>query len=232
MQPADFREFNRILTVAPAENNTPLGIFQDFFSEFLSFPTIYCGQVRENNNSRLVPLHYSTICKWELRNKDRRVSKNVMNIFYKLKKVQIKQIKDKVSLALRKCNVKDKKLTVGDVLSGNVVQGLIQHNEGYKVLRTLRGYPPYWERAKRDIFSMIRQLGIPTWFCSFSSAETKWKPLLRTLGQLVDGRISSDDELLDMSWNENCRLIKSDPVTCTRFFLSQIPNVSQKSSLQ
>lgn len=56
-----------------------------------------------------------------------------MNIFYKLKKVQIKQIKDKVSLALRKCKVKDKKLTVGDVLSGNVVQGLIQHNEGYKV---------------------------------------------------------------------------------------------------
>lgn len=55
IQPADFREFNRILTVAPAENNTPLGIFQDFFSEFLSFPTIYCGQVRENNNSRLVP---------------------------------------------------------------------------------------------------------------------------------------------------------------------------------
>lgn len=32
MQPADFRKFNRILTVVPAENNnTPLGIFQDFF---------------------------------------------------------------------------------------------------------------------------------------------------------------------------------------------------------
>lgn len=56
-----------------------------------------------------------------------------MNIFYKLKKVQIKQIKDKVSLALRKCNVKDKKLTVGDVLSGNVVQDLIQHNEEYEL---------------------------------------------------------------------------------------------------
>lgn len=174
--------------------------------------------MRENNNSRLVPLHYSTICKWELRNKDRRVSKTVMNIFYKLKKVQIKQIKDKVSLALRKCKVKDKKLTVGDVLSGNVVQGLIQHNEGYKVLRTLRGSPPYWERAKKDVFSMIRQLGIPTWFCSFSSAETKWKPLLRTLGQLVDGKIYSDEDILDMSWNEKCRFIRSDPVTCTRFF--------------
>lgn len=98
------------------------------------------------------------------------------------------------------------------------IEGLIQHNEGYKVLRTLSGSPPYWERAKKDIFSMIRQLGIPTWFCSFSSAETKWKPLLRTLGQLVDGKIYSDDEILDMSWKEKCRLIKSDPVTCTRFF--------------
>lgn len=80
MQPADFRKFNRILTVVPAEN-TPLGTFQDFFSVFLSFPTFYCGQVKENNNSRLVPLHYSTICKWEFRNTDRRVSKMSWTFF-------------------------------------------------------------------------------------------------------------------------------------------------------
>ena len=43
------------------EKNSPLSIFQDKYSEFLSFPTIYCGQTRPDNNSRLVPLHYSTI---------------------------------------------------------------------------------------------------------------------------------------------------------------------------
>lgn len=32
---------------------------------------------------------------------------------------------------------------------------------------------------------MIRQLGLPTWFGSFSSADTKWIDLLRILGKLV-----------------------------------------------
>jgi hypothetical protein len=218
LHPADFREFNRILNIAPAEGNNPLSIFQDKFSEFLCFPTLYCGQPREDNNKRETPLHYSTICKWELRNFDRRVAQNVTNLFYKLKKVQIKQISDRVTLAMRKCKLKDRKLTVREVLSENSVNEIMKLNEGYKVLRKLRGSPPYWERAKKDIYAMIRQLGIPTWFCSFSSAETKWLPLLHCLGSLIDKKDYSDSDLLEMSWQEKCRLIRSDPVTCSRYF--------------
>lgn len=39
----DFREYNEILSLAPGENQTPLGLFQDCNSELLAFPTIYCG---------------------------------------------------------------------------------------------------------------------------------------------------------------------------------------------
>lgn len=46
---------------------------------------------------------------------------------------------------------------------------------------------------------MIRQLGLPTWFCSFSAAETKWIPLLRCLGELIENVSYSDDEILNMS---------------------------------
>ena len=42
-------------------------------SEFLSFPTIYCGKTRAYNKDRTTPVHYNTICKWELRSQDRRV---------------------------------------------------------------------------------------------------------------------------------------------------------------
>lgn len=63
MQSIDFREFNQVLSVAPGKNFSPLSIFQDKNAEFLAFPTIYCGEARQDNNSRIVPLHYSTICK-------------------------------------------------------------------------------------------------------------------------------------------------------------------------
>lgn len=32
---------------------------------------------------------------------------------------------------------------------------------------------------------MIKQLGVPTWFCFFSAAETRWVPLLQCLAKLV-----------------------------------------------
>lgn len=65
---------------------------------------------------------------------------------------------------------------------------------------------------------MIRQLGIPTVFCSFSAAETKWTRLLICLSKLVNGKILSPNEVNSSTWEENCILIKSDPVTCARYF--------------
>ena len=56
-------------------------------SKFLSFPTIYYGKIRPDYKDRTTPVHYSTICKWELSSQDRRVAQSVPNIFHKLKKV-------------------------------------------------------------------------------------------------------------------------------------------------
>ena len=55
---------------------------------------------------------------------------------------------------------------------------------------------------------MIRQLGIPTWFCSFSAAETKWNYLLRVLGNLVNDKIYSDSDIDNLTWFEKNELIK------------------------
>ncbi len=173
-EPDITQDGDRIISFAPGEGNRPLGIFMDKDSEFLSFPTIYCGKRQPDNSERLVPVHYSTTCKWELRSKDRRVAQSVPNIFYKLKKLQIRQIQGSASLSLRKCKTKGKTYTAGDLKSESCVDKLINLDEGFRVLRNLRGSPPYFERCKKDLFAMIRQLGKPTWFCSFSAAETRW----------------------------------------------------------
>ena len=95
---------------------------------------------------------------------------------------------------------------------------MIRHDQGFKFLSALRGSPPYFEKAKRDIFAMIRQLGPASLFCSFSSAETQWIHLLRILGKVVDNKQYTDNELENLNWEEKSRLIQSDPVTCARHF--------------
>jgi len=71
---------------------------------------------------------------------------------------------------------------------------------------------------------MIRQLGPATVFCSFSSAETQWIYLLRILGLLVDHKEYTDEEISNFNWDNRCRLIQSDPVTCAKHFDYQVIN--------
>ena len=85
---ADVENRCNALTFAPGEGQRPLSIYQDSDSEYMCFPTIFCGQRRQQNCDRLVPVSYSDICKWELRGIDPRAANSVPNIFFKLKKIK------------------------------------------------------------------------------------------------------------------------------------------------
>ena len=125
-------------------------------SEYLSFPTIYCGKQRPDHTEGLEPVHYSTVCKWELRCQDRRVARSVSNIFYKLKKIQIKRIQDTASVALRKCKNKGKKVIAGDLKLKNAIKKLVNLDEGFIVLRNVKGSPPYFKKCRKNLFAMIK----------------------------------------------------------------------------
>ena len=146
----------------------------------------------------------------------------VENIFFKTKKLQMKIPLGKSQVALRKCKGNNKSLNAGQLKCGGAIEHLIHLDEGFQFLRALRGSPPYFEKAKKDLFAMIRQLGPASIFCSFSSAETQWIHFLRILGQVVVHKDYTTTELENMTWDDKCRLIQSDPVTCARHFDYQI----------
>ena len=215
-------ERQHILNVAPGEGNRPMSIFRDKYSEELAYPGIFLGQKRPDNTNRLTKVHYSEICKSELRRSDRRAAMCVENIFFKTKKLQMKILLGQSQVALRKCQRNSSTITAGQLKQPGALDNMIHHDQGFKFLRAVRGSPPYFEKAKKDIFAMIRQLGTASLFCSFSSAETQWTHLLRILGKLVDNKTYTDTELENLNWEEKSRLIQSDPVTCARHFDYQV----------
>ena len=117
----------------------------------------------------------------------------------------MKLLLGKSQIALRKCKGRNSSLTAGQLKQQGSLERLI-HHDGYKFLRALGGSAPYFEKAKKDLFAMIRQLGPATLFCSFSSAETKWMHLLKILGKLVDQRNYTGEELENLNWEEKCSL--------------------------
>ena len=62
----------------------------------------------------------------------------------------------KSQIALRKCKGNSRTLTAGELKNPGNLERLIRHDKGYKFLRALRGSPPYFEKAKKDLFAMIR----------------------------------------------------------------------------
>ena len=197
-----------ILNVAPSEGNRPLSIFREECCEELAYPGIFLGMKQPELKERKVKVQYSNICKSELRRSDRRAAMCVENKFFKAKKLQMKIILGKSHIALRKCKGNSRALNAGNIKQEGALERLIRHDEGYKFLTALRGSPLYFEKAKKDLFAMIRQLGPASLFCSFSSAETQWIHLLRILGQVVDHKQYTDDELENLNWEEKCHLYK------------------------
>ena len=45
----------------------------------------------------------------------------------------------------------------------------------------LSGTPAFWGRKRRQLIAMIKQLGIPTFFLTFSAADHHWPDLARVL---------------------------------------------------
>ena len=60
----------------------------------------------------------------------------------------------KSQIALRKCKTGNQAITAGQLKQQGNVESIIHHDEGYKFLRALRGSPPYFEKAKKDLFAI------------------------------------------------------------------------------
>lgn len=202
-------------TFAPGEGKKPLSIFEDENVEYLAFPTIFCGQKREKGD---IPVSYSDICKYELRSVDRRVAKHVPNMFFKLKKIQMKSITGTVGLAMRRCQSKGKKIRACDVLNDEKRANMVRLDEGHYIFRDIRNSPAYLAKRKKDVFAMIRQIGFPSLFISQSAAETKWPELLKALGKTVHDKDYTDYDIQNMDYKTKCELIQSDSPTLVRYF--------------
>ena len=70
---------------------------------------------------------------------------------------------------------------------------IINKDEAIRFMHPIQGTPSYWQSALKDFFVMLRQIGIPTWFCSFSAVEFRWNTTIEAiLRQQCDNRKVDD----------------------------------------
>lgn len=165
------------MSVAPGEGNRPLGINADKHFEEYAFPSVYGGEQLPTDRSS----SSNMLCRFQLRNHDRRAAANPSFIFMKLRKVQAEVISRTAWLRLRKTRKDGRALTAGMLLNPTQRAEIVKSDIGFTDLKALRGSPHYHDGNKKDVFAMLRQMGPPTFFLSNSMADTRWAKLLQAL---------------------------------------------------
>lgn len=200
------------IEIAPGEGQIPLGILMDKNCEELAWCTIWCGHPRFSNPE--VKMSFEDHINSEIRRRDRRAVRPD-HILFLNKKSQSKQLASAVNIALKK-TVGNKKMTATQALDKAFVNETIAKDNAFRILGNITGSPSYWEKQKKNVLAMVRQLGIFTFFITLSAAETHWTELLKILKKTVDNEDDFDVSNLDFA--EKSRLIRSDPVTCALYF--------------
>ena len=65
----------------------------------------------------------------------------------------------------------------------------------------MRGSPAYFQRVMYDVFGMIRQLGLPTWFLTLSAADMQWPDVIQTIARQY-GTVLSAEDIKSMSFEQ------------------------------
>ncbi len=109
-------------------------------------------------------------------------------------------------------------LKVSNVSTNVDLDKILNLDLGYKELNCIRTSRNYLDHLHKDVFAMIRQLGPPTFFMTFTTCLNNWLILVKTLKSLYDqciGKklgIKKDDSL-------NIReLVRNDPITCACYY--------------
>ncbi|XP_022312092.2 uncharacterized protein LOC111117320 [Crassostrea virginica] len=223
LQPVDIAQevldhyFDDVYNIAPGEGHNPIRMLQEEGNEAKTFPHLFPSGKFSWNDNRDVKISLSRYFNNRLMNADNRFAKDTNYIFFCQYLSELKQVIDKTQISIRKSVSKldgRKPVTAEMLQNPEVLSKLLKTDEAMRFMQPIRGTPAYWSVTQKDLFAMLRQLGIPTWFCSFSAAEFRWDEII---GSILH-QMNDDRKPCDLDWSEKSEILRSNPVTVARMF--------------
>jgi hypothetical protein len=230
-----------VIKIAPGQRNSPVAAHKDEFAVDGTFIQIFGGTLNYKQTPNNISVQAR--CKSYFRNVDMRCRANIQFLFYMYRLLLATKLNAQINFTVRQESVP---LTVIDALDKEKLHKKIDPKNLTEFLKNLPNTPAYWLECKRNIFAMIRQLGPPTFFKTFSPVEVDWPELITALFKvrelskqndkiLTQKQTCPDDsasqhqqqkpslapnpsDVSKLSRSEILDLIRNDPVTTTRYF--------------
>ena len=123
------------------------------------------------------------------------------------------QIQNSVNIALRKARRMD--VTVGQLKDPDMLHDIFIKDQAFQFLQQVRGSPTYWQHAQYELLAMVRAKGVFTWFLTLSCADLQWPETIQSIA-LQYGKVLSEKDVQDLSYEEKCAWLRQNPVIAAR----------------
>ncbi|KAJ8019387.1 hypothetical protein HOLleu_42048 [Holothuria leucospilota] len=206
-------EYDNILCLAPGQNQQLVSIFK---SEGQAFVTLFPDGQNTYEQQRQVRISPKRYFNARLLPRDSRFASNPEYTFFAQYTTELHKILSSIAIAMRKGS---KRTSAGRLITSSMlkdrqcVHQILPKNDGYYFMKNIRRTPAYWETIMRDLFAMVRQLGVPTWFCSFSAADRRWPEIVESILEQQRKPVPKQ-----IDWSTHCQIISGNPVTAARMF--------------
>lgn len=75
-----------------------------------------------------------------------------------------------------------------------------------------------------ELLAAIKQFKIFTWFLTLSAADMRWEDTLKALAR-QQGKTLTSEDIEEMTWEERCSLLRSNPTTVARHFHHRVQSL-------
>ena len=226
MQPPDIAQEilsygDGIFSIAPAQGNKPVGFFAIPKLEAMAFPVQFPTGQNTLDEVRAIKLSPSKYFNARLFAADTRFASDQSYLFFAQFVTETHLATGSMSIQMRKgkSSAKDGRRITNKMLQDKCeLERLIQDRDATRFMQPLRGTPAYWDKTLKDLNAMLRQIGKPTFFLTFSAAEMRWPEVVEVI-KAQQGELGDFSEL---DWNAKCDILRSNPITVMRMFEKRV----------
>ena len=107
------------------------------------------------------------------------------------------------------------KLRAGLLNNANTFDTLNQYFENgqaYAFMNSIKGIPGYSKKFNSEVLGTVKQLGVPTFFLTLSSADLRWNELVEIIQKLN----KEDCNISNLSHHDRCSILNSSTVIVAR----------------
>ncbi|XP_068069853.1 uncharacterized protein [Danio rerio] len=210
-----------IFSIAPAQGKKPVGFFKIPKLEAMAFPVQFPTGENTIDEARQTAVSPSMYFNVRLFCVDARFARDQSYLFFAQFVTETQLARNSMSIQLRKGKpiTKDGRRISNRMLQdSDEVERLVHNRDATRFMQPLRGSPAYWEKTLRDLQAMIRQLGTPTFFCTFSAAEMRWPEIVT----VIKAQQGEEIDFSQLDWATKCEILRSNPVTVMRMFEKRV----------